>query len=251
MPATWKPDSWREKPIVQMPTYPDQAVLEAVEQDLRNFPPLVFVKEVQALKDQLAQVAQGNSFLLQGGDCAESFKEHKTDYIRDYFQLFLQMALILTFAGNTNVVKVGRVAGQFAKPRTSPTENRNGNELVSYHGDTINGTDFTTASRTPEPRRQLQAYRQSAATLNFLRALLDGGYASLDNAHRWELKFMEGTQIESRYKALADEIRRTVDVNKLLGITAENTLALRTTSFYTSHEALLLAYEEALTRRDE
>jgi 3-deoxy-7-phosphoheptulonate synthase len=251
MAERWTPDSWRKKPIVQVPEYPDARAFADVETNLRNFPPLVFVKEVRDLKTKLAAVAEGEAFLLQGGDCAESFKEHKTDYIRDYFQLFLQMALILTFAGNTNVVKVGRVAGQFAKPRTSPTEKRNGTELVSYHGDIINGPDFTPESRTPDPRRQLQAYRQSAATLNFLRALLDGGYASLDNAHRWELKFMEGTQIESRYKALADEIRRTVDVNKLLGITAENTLALRTTSFYTSHEALLLAYEEALTRRDE
>ena len=251
MAERWTPDSWRKKPIVQVPEYPDARAFADVESNLRNFPPLVFVKEVRDLKAKLAAVAEGEAFLLQGGDCAESFKEHKTDYIRDYFQLFLQMALILTFAGNTNVVKVGRVAGQFAKPRTSPTEKRNGTELVSYHGDIINGPDFTPESRTPDPRRQLQAYRQSAATLNFLRALLDGGYASLDNAHRWELKFMEGTQIESRYKALADEIRRTVDVNKLLGITAENTLALRTTSFYTSHEALLLAYEEALTRRDE
>ncbi|MFL5048942.1 MAG: class II 3-deoxy-7-phosphoheptulonate synthase [Xanthobacteraceae bacterium] len=251
MPATWKPDSWRSKPIVQVPNYPDKAALEAVEQDLRNFPPLVFVKEVRALKEQLAEVAVGRSFLLQGGDCAESFKEHKTDYIRDYFQLFLQMALILTFAGDMNVVKVGRVAGQFAKPRSSPTEKRHGTELLSYHGDIINGPEFTPEARQPDPRRQLQAYRQSAATLNFLRALLDGGYASLDNVHRWELKFMGGTPVEKRYQALADEIKRTVEVNALLGITAENTLALRTTSFYTSHEALLLSYEQALTRRDE
>src|SRR5687768_3274009 len=251
MAERWTPDSWRKKPIVQVPEYPDARAFADVETNLRNFPPLVFVKEVRDLKTKLAAVAEGEAFLLQGGDCAESFKEHKTDYIRDYFQLFLQMALILTFAGSTNVVKVGRVAGQFAKPRTSPTEKRDGVELTSYHGDIINGPDFTPESRTPDPRRQLQAYRQSAATLNFLRALLDGGYASLDNAHRWELKFMEGTAIESRYAKLADEIRRTVEVNKLLGITPENTLALRTTSFYTSHEALLLAYEEALTRRDE
>jgi 3-deoxy-7-phosphoheptulonate synthase len=251
MPATWKPDSWRAKPIVQVPTYPDQAVLEAVERDLRNFPPLVFVKEVRALKDQLADVAAGRSFLLQGGDCAESFKEHKTDYIRDYFQLFLQMALILVFEGNRRVVKVGRVAGQFAKPRSSDVEKRDGVELPSYRGDIINGPEFTAAVRIADPNRQLQAYRQSAATLNFLRALLDGGYASLSNAHRWELKFMEGTPIEERYAKLAREIERTVRVNRLLGITEENTLEMRTTSFYTSHEALLLGYEQALTRRDE
>ena len=250
MPATWKPDSWRSKPIVQVPTYPEQSVLEAVEQDLRNFPPLVFVKEVQALKAQLADVAAGNSFLLQGGDCAESFREHKTDYIRDYFQLFLQMALILVFEGNRRVVKVGRVAGQFAKPRSSDVEKRDGVELPSYRGDIINGPEFTAAARIPDPNRQLQAYRQSAATLNFLRALLDGGYASLSNAQRWELKFMEGTPIEERYAKLARDIERMVELNRLLGITEDNTLEMRTTSFYTSHEALLLGYEQALTRRD-
>jgi len=247
----WKLDSWRGKPIVQVPSYPDRAALEAVERDLRNFPPLVFVREVRDLKDQLAAVADGQSFLLQGGDCAESFREHKTDYIRDYFQLFLQMALILVFQGKRRVVKVGRVAGQFAKPRSSDSEKKGGQELPSYRGDIINGPEFTPEARIPDPNRQLQAYRQSAATLNFLRALLDGGYASLANAHRWELKFMEGTPIEARYQALASEIERTVEVNSLLGISEQNTLEMRTTSFYTSHEALLLGYEEALTRRDE
>jgi 3-deoxy-7-phosphoheptulonate synthase len=251
MPAAWKPDSWRGKPIVQVPTYPDRAALETVERDLRNFPPLVFVREVRDLKAKLAAVADGQGFLLQGGDCAESFREHKTDYIRDYFQLFLQMALILVFLGNRRVVKVGRVAGQFAKPRSSDIEKKDGRELPSYRGDIINGPEFSADARIPDPRRQVQAYRQSAATLNFLRALLDGGYASLANAHRWELKFMEGTPIEARYQALASEIERTVEVNRLLGITEENTLEMRTTSFYTSHEALLLGYEEALTRRDE
>src|SRR6185436_1767654 len=251
MLAAWKPDSWRSKPIVQVPDYPDAAALAEVERNLRNFPPLVFVKEVRDLKEKLAVVADGKAFLLQGGDCAESFKEHKTDYIRDYFQLFLQMALILTFAGSSQVVKIGRVAGQFAKPRSSPTEKKDGQELPSYRGDIINGPDFTAVDRIPDARRQLEAYRQSAATLNFLRALLDGGYASLDNVHRWELKFMEGTAVERRYNELADEIKRTVEVNALLGMTAENSLALRTTSFYTSHEALLLSYEQALTRKDE
>ena len=216
-----------------------------------TFPPLVFIKEVSDLKEKLAGVARGQAFLLQGGDCAESFKEHKTDYIRDYFQLFLQMALILTFGGNSQVVKVGRVAGQFAKPRSSPTEKQGGKELPSYRGDIVNGPEFTAAARIPDPRRQLEAYRQSAATLNFLRALLDGGYASLENAHRWELKFMEGTAVETRYDALANEIKRTVEINALLGMTAEKNLEMRTTSFYTSHEALLLPYEQALTRKDE
>jgi 3-deoxy-7-phosphoheptulonate synthase len=251
MPAPWKPDSWRGKPILQVPEYPDRNALEEVERHLRNFPPLVFIKEVRDLKEKLAGVARGEAFLLQGGDCAESFKEHKTDYIRDYFQLFLQMALILMFVGDRRVVKVGRVAGQFAKPRSSPMEKQGSVELPSYRGDIINGPEFTLEARIPDPRRQLEAYRQSAATLNFLRALLDGGYASLANAHRWELKFMEGTPVEARYNKLADEIERTVAVNRLLGITEENTLELRTTSFYTSHEALLLPYEQALTRRDE
>jgi 3-deoxy-7-phosphoheptulonate synthase len=251
MAAAWSPRSWRSRPIVQVPDYPDQAALEEVDFRLRTFPPLVFIKEVRDLKAKLADVAAGNAFLLQGGDCAESFKEHKTDYIRDYFQLFLQMALILTFGGNRQVVKVGRVAGQFAKPRSSPTEQRDGVELPSYRGDIINAPEFTAAARTPDPNRQIEAYRQSAATLNFLRALLDGGYASLDNAHRWELKFMEGTPVEARYKALANEIKRTVEINGLLGMTAEKNLEMRTTSFYTSHEALLLSYEQALTRRDE
>src|SRR5688572_20856036 len=251
MADRWTPDSWRTKPILQVPDYPDPAAFAEVEANLRNFPPLVFIKEVRDLKAKLAEVAAGDGFLLQGGECAESFKEHKTDYIRDYFQLFLQMALILTFKGNTQVVKVGRVAGQFAKPRSSPTEKQGGKELPSYRGDIINGPEFTPEARIPDPRRQLQAYRQSAATLNFLRALLDGGYASLANAHRWELKFMEGTAVEARYDKLADEIKRTVEINALLGLTPEKNLEMRTTSFYTSHEALLLPYEQALTRRDE
>jgi 3-deoxy-7-phosphoheptulonate synthase len=250
MAQPWRMDSWRGKPILQVPEYPDQSALEDVERNLRNFPPLVFIKEVRDLKEKLAGVARGEGFLLQGGDCAESFKEHKTDYIRDYFQLFLQMALILTFGGNSQVVKVGRVAGQFAKPRSSPTEKQGGKELPSYRGDIINGPEFTAEARIPDPRRQLDAYRQSAATLNFLRALLDGGYASLENAHRWELKFMEGTPVETRYEALANEIKRTVEINALLGMTAEKNLEMRTTSFYTSHEALLLPYEQALTRQD-
>ena len=251
MAQPWRMDSWRGKPILQVPEYRDQAALQEVEDHLRNFPPLVFIKEVRDLKAKLAAVAGGKGFLLQGGDCAESFKEHKTDYIRDYFQLFLQMALILTFGGNTQVVKVGRVAGQFAKPRSSPVEKQGAVELPSYRGDIINGPEFTPEARIPDPRRQLQAYRQSAATLNFLRALLDGGYASLENAHRWELKFMEGTPVEERYEKLANEIKRMVEINALLGMTAEKNLEMRTTSFYTSHEALLLPYEQALTRRDE
>jgi 3-deoxy-7-phosphoheptulonate synthase len=251
MAQPWRLDSWRGKPILQVPEYPDQAVLEEVERNLLSFPPLVFIKEVRDLKEKLAGVARAESFLLQGGDCAESFKEHKTDYIRDYFQLFLQMALILTFGGGMQVVKVGRVAGQFAKPRSSPIEKQGARELPSYRGDIINGPEFTPEARIPDPRRQIDAYRQSAATLNFLRALLDGGYASLENAHRWELKFMEGTPVEARYNALADEIKRTVEINALLGMTAEKNLEMRTTSFYTSHEALLLPYEQALTRRDE
>jgi 3-deoxy-7-phosphoheptulonate synthase len=251
MAAAWSPDSWRGKPIVQVPEYPDKAALAEVETKLASYPPLVFAGEADKLKRALAEVAAGDAFLLQGGDCAESFNEHGANHIRELFRIFLQMAVVLTYAGGSPVVKVGRIAGQFAKPRSSPMEKRDGDELPSYRGDIVNDIAFTSAARIPDPRRQLEAYRQSAATLNFLRALLDGGYASLENAHRWELKFMEGTPVEARYNALADEIKRTVEINALLGMTAEKNLEMRTTSFYTSHEALLLPYEQALTRRDE
>ncbi len=251
MPASWSPESWRSKPIVQVPDYPDTAALADVEARLAAFPPLVFANEVLALRAKLGKVAEGQSFLFQGGDCAESFKEHSANNIRDYFRIFLQSALVMTFQGGMPVVKVGRIAGQFAKPRSSNVEKLNGVELPSYRGDIINGFDFTPESRTPDPQRQLQAYRQSAATLNFLRAFLQGGFASLENVNRWALDFMKGKPIEVQYERLAAEIGRTLEIMKALGIDEANTRELVTTDFFTSHEALLLGYEQAMTRKDE
>ena len=251
MPAPWSPESWRSKPIVQVPDYPDAAALADVEARLAKFPPLVFANEVLALRTKLAKVASGESFLFQGGDCAESFKEHSANNIRDYFRVFLQSALVMTFAGGMPVVKIGRIAGQFAKPRSSNVEKRDGVELPSYRGDIINGFDFTAEARIPDPTRQLQAYRQSAATLNFLRAFLQGGFASLGNVNRWALDFMKDKPIEASYEALAAKIGDTLEIMKALGINETNTQELVTTDFYTSHEALLLGYEQAMTRRDE
>ncbi len=251
MPAPWSPESWRSKPIVQVPDYPDAVALADVEARLAKFPPLVFANEVSALRVKLGSVAEGKSFLFQGGDCAESFKEHSANNIRDYFRVFLQSALVMTFAGGMPVVKIGRIAGQFAKPRSSNFEKRDGVELASYRGDIINGFDFTPEMRVPDPQRQLEAYRQSAATLNFIRAFLQGGFASLANVNRWALDFMRDKPIEASYEALAGEIGRTLEIMKALGITETNTRELVTTDFFTSHEALLLGYEQAMTRRDE
>ncbi len=249
--APWTPSSWQSKPIVQVPVYPDLGKVADVEVQLKSFPPLVFANEVRDLTKKLAKVAEGESFLFQGGDCAESFKEHSANNIRDYFRIFLQSSLVLTFAGGMPIVKIGRIAGQFAKPRSSDIEARGDVKLPSYRGDIINGFDFTAASRIPDPERQLQAYRQSAATLNFLRAFLQGGFASLANVQRWALDFMKGKPIEAEYEKLAGEIERTLAIMKALGITEQNTESLRTADFYTSHEALLLGYEQALTRKDE
>ena len=257
MASPWTPESWRAKPIVQVPEYDGQdyrkptAALADVEARLSKFPPLVFANEVNALKRKLGKVALGESFLFQGGDCAESFKEHTANNIRDYFRVFLQSALVMTFAGGMPVVKVGRIAGQFAKPRSSNVEKVNGVELPSYRGDIINGFDFTAEARTPDPDRQMQAYRQSAATLNFLRAFLQGGFASLANVNRWALDFMKDKPIEASYEALAADVTRTLEIMRALGINEGNTQELVTTDFYTSHEALLLGYEQAMTRRDE
>src|SRR6478609_5803976 len=190
MTERWSPDSWRSKPVVQMPDYPDAKILADTEAQLATFPPLVFAGEARSLKKQLARVASGNAFLLQGGDCAESFAEHGANNIRDFFRVFLQMAVVLTYAGATPIVKVGRIAGQFAKPRSSPMEKKDGVELPSYKGDIVNDIAFTPESRIPDPRRQIEAYRQSAATLNLLRAFATGGYANLENAHRWMLGFV-------------------------------------------------------------
>ncbi|RLQ89477.1 3-deoxy-7-phosphoheptulonate synthase class II [Notoacmeibacter ruber] len=246
----WSPSSWREKPIKQVPAYPDASVLKEVEERLSSFPPLVFAGEVRSLREKLADVAAGRAFLLQGGDCAESFAEHGADNIRDFFRAFLQMSVVLTFAGGKPVVKVGRIAGQFAKPRSSDMESKDGVELPSYRGDIINGIDFDEASRIPDPMRQEMAYRQAAATLNLLRAFAQGGYASLENVHKWMLGFVSDSPQRNRYEALAARISETMDFMSAIGINSDNYRRLRETDMYTSHEALLLGYEEALTRID-
>jgi 3-deoxy-7-phosphoheptulonate synthase len=250
MAERWTPESWRSKPIQQMPEYPDQQALAEVEQQLATFPPLVFAGEARNLTKALGRVAAGKAFLLQGGDCAESFAEHGANNIRDFFRLILQMAVVLTYAAASPVVKVGRVAGQFAKPRTSPVEKRDGRELPVYRGDIINGTEFTLEARTPDPRRQLAAFRQSAATLNLLRAFAQGGYANLGNVRQWVLGFVKDSPQSRRYVQLADQISEALGFMQACGLDLESHPELRSTDFYTSHEALLLGYEQAMTRVD-
>ena len=250
MAPRWSPDSWRSKPIQQVPDYPDATSLADTEQQLSTFPPLVFAGEARELKRKLARVAQGEAFLLQGGDCAESFAEHGPDTIRDFFRVFLQMAVVLTYAGGSPVVKLGRIAGQFAKPRSSPTETVNGVSLPSYRGDIINGIEFSEQDRSPDPQRMQMAYRQAAATLNLLRAFSQGGYANLEHVHQWNLGFVEDSPAGHRYQELSDHIAETLNFMRAIGLTPENTPQLRSTNLYTSHEALLLGYEQALTRID-
>ena len=250
MAKTWSPASWKAKPIRQAPEYPDLAALSAVEARFKSYPPLVFAGEARSLMAGLAEVAEGKAFLLQGGDCAESFAEFHPDNIRDTFRVLLQMAVVLTFAAASPVVKVGRIAGQFAKPRSEPTETQNGVTLPSYRGDIVNGPEFDEATRTPDPNRLLQAYAQSAATLNLLRAFAQGGYADLHNVHRWTLGFVSGSPEAERYQKLAGRITESLEFMEACGITPELVPQLRTTAFYTSHEALLLGYEQALTRID-
>ncbi len=220
------------------------------EKQLATFPPLVFAGEARNLKKPLARVANGEAFLLQGGDCAESFAEHGANNIRDFFRVFLQMAVVLTYAAALPVVKVGRIAGQFAKPRSSPTEKRDGIELPSYRGDIINDNAFTAAARTPDPRRQLDAYRQSAATLNLLRAFAQGGYANLASVRQWMLGFVKDSPQSRRYVELSDRISEALGFMQACGLDLESHPELRTTEFYTSHEALLLGFEQAFTRVD-
>ncbi len=248
--AKWSPNSWRRMPIQQMPSYLDAAALAKTEARLATLPPLVFAGEVRKLKKQLASVANGKAFLLQGGDCAEGFVEYGADNIRNFFRVFMQMSVVLTCAGAQPVVKVGRMAGQFAKPRSDDTETKGDVTLPSYRGDIINGQAFNQKSRIPDPARQEMAYRQSAATLNLLRAFAQGGYASLENVHKWMLSFVSNSLQDERYEALANRITETMAFMKAIGITSEINCALRETDFYTSHEALLLGYEQALTRID-
>jgi len=250
MGQSWSPDSWRSKPIEQVPDYPDQEELKSVEGRIASYPPLVFAGEARRLKQSLAKVAAGDGFLLQGGDCAESFSEHHADNIRDFFRVFLQMAVVLTYAGSQPVVKVGRIAGQFAKPRSAPTETLGGIELPSYRGDIINGIEFTEEARIPDPQRLDMAYRQSAATLNLLRAFAQGGYANLDHVHQWTLDYVKDSPQSDRYRHMASQITEALSFMRACGITPETAPSLRQTDFFTSHEALLLGYEQALTRID-
>ena len=250
MAGKWTPDSWRGFPIRQQPTYPDPAKLAAVEGRLKGYPPLVFAGEARRLKAQLAEAAAGRAFLLQAGDCAESFAEFHPDNIRDTFRVFLQMAVMLTYGANCPVVKVGRMAGQFAKPRSADTEVQDGVELPAYRGDMINGIEFTTAARTPDPERLLQAYAQAASTLNLLRAFAQGGYADLHQVHRWNLGFVARSPQGARYREIADRIGEALDFMEACGVTSATSPQLASTDFFTSHEALLLGYEQALTRVD-
>jgi 3-deoxy-7-phosphoheptulonate synthase len=251
MSMRWTPDSWRQKPVVQMPTdYPDMAALGRVEDELRALPPLVFAGEARRLTAKLAEVEAGKAFLLQGGDCAESFKEFSTDNIRDTFRLILQMAVVLTFAGRKPVVKVGRIAGQFAKPRSSAVEQIDGVELPSYRGDIINGMAFTPEERVPDPQRLLRAYNQSASTLNLLRAFAGGGYADLYNIHRWTMGFATDSAYGHKYRELADKITEALAFMEAVGVTPESHPDLSRVEVFTSHEALLLNLESALTRLD-
>ena len=250
MAADWTPDSWRSKPIVQVPTYPDQTKLAEAEATLGKYPPLVFAGEARRLKASLADVAEGRAFLLQGGDCAESFLEFSANNIRDTFRVLLQMAVVLTYGAAMPVVKVGRMAGQFAKPRSADTEVIDGVELPSYRGDIINGSEFTPEARIPDPERMLRAYNQSAATLNLLRAFAQGGYADLHKVHQWTLGCVSGSLQGKLYEDLCARLSETLAFMEACGLTSDATPQIRETDFFTSHEALLLPYEQALTRVD-
>jgi 3-deoxy-7-phosphoheptulonate synthase len=248
--TTWTPASWRQRPAAQLPDYPDPSALTEVEERLAHSLPLVFAGEIRTLRQHLAEVAAGRAFLLQGGDCAESFADHSEHAITDTFRVLLQMAVVLTFAAACPVVKVGRMAGQFAKPRSAATETRQGVTLPSYRGDIVNGLDFTPAARQPDPRRQLRAYAQSAATLNLLRALAQGGFADLHRVQQWNLDFLRASPQGTRYQDVSNRISETLAFMRACGLDAVTEPQVRQVSFYTSHEALLLGYEQALTRRD-
>ena len=246
----WQLDSWKKYKAKHIPDYKDPEHLNRVLETLKGFPPLVFAGEVRSLSNSLAEVAEGNGFLLQGGDCAESFSEFHADNIRDTFRVILQMAIILTSGTNLPIVKVGRMAGQFAKPRSSPTEQKNGQELESYKGDIINGIEFDETVRKPDPDRMLKAYSQAASTLNLLRAFADGGYADLRFVNSWNMGFLKSGSEYERYRKLANKIQESLNFMDALGVTTDNTPQLRKTDYYTCHEALLIPYEEALTRVD-
>jgi len=247
--TSWTPASWRSFPARQMPSYPDATALEGVEDRLRRYPPLVFAGEARRLKDGLAKAARGEAFVLQGGACAESFNEFTADIVRDTFRVLLQMAVVLTFGAKVPVIKLGRMAGQYAKPRSSDMETVAGVSLPSYRGDIINGADFTAAARVPDPVRMETGYFQSAGVMNLLRAFATGGYANLHAVHRWNLGFVERSPLAERYRVLAQRIDETLSFMAACGIDS-NSQNVNETEFYTSHEALLLPYEQALTRID-
>jgi len=247
---TWNPKTWRKFPVVQMPQYIDQEQLTSVEAKLSLKPPLVFAGEVQALKKSLKLAEKGEAFILQGGDCAESFSQFSANSIRDTFKVLLQMAVILTFGSSMPVIKIGRIAGQFAKPRSSDFEVLNGVELPSYRGDIINDMEFNEISRKPDPNRLLDGYEQSASTLNLIRAFAQGGMADLQKVHEWTLDFLSDAPETNKYQEIADRISESLNFMKACGLTSDKVSQLRETEFYTSHEALLLNYEEALTRED-
>lgn len=250
MAREWNPDSWKAHEARHLPAYADAAALADVEGVLSSYPPLVFAGEARALKAELAQVAGGKGFMLQGGDCAESFAEFHPNNIRDTFRVILQMAVVMTFAGKMPVVKVGRMAGQFAKPRSSDTETQGDLTLPSYFGDNVNGIEFDPETRRNDPQRMVRAYSQAAATLNLLRAFAGGGYANLRQVHQWTLDFMGRSPWADKFAALSDRISEALDFMEACGIDPATVPQLQGTSFYTSHEALLLPYEQALTRRD-
>ncbi len=250
MNTIWTPNSWRDFPIKQQPIYEDMKKVKKVEKELSSYPPLIFAEEARQLKSQLANVANGDAFLLQGGDCAESFKAFNANNIKSLFQVMMQMAVVMTFSAGKPVVKVGRIAGQFAKPRSSDTEIIDGVEYPSYRGDIVNDIATDIKSRTPNPKKLLKAYNQSAATLNLLRAFARGGMADLNKVHSWNLNYMNDHTLGEKYEDMASKISESLKFMEACGITSSNTPTLHQTTLFTSHEALLLNYEEALTRKD-
>ncbi len=250
MSTIWTPDSWRDFPIKQQPQYKNLKKLKKVEAELASYPPLIFAEEARALKDNLAKVSRGEAFLLQGGDCAESFTNFNASNIKSLFKVMMQMAVVLTFSGGKPVVKVGRIAGQFAKPRSSDTETIDGVEYPSYRGDIVNDIETCQDARTPNPKKLLKAYNQSAATLNLLRAFARGGLADLHQVHRWNQDFLKDNALGQKYEEVATQITETLSFMEACGITSQNTPQLKETKLFTSHEALLLNYEESLTRKD-
>ena len=247
---SWNPNSWRELPILQQPQYPDQDILKSVEGQLKSAPPLVFAEETRSLFKQLEDVCEGRAFLLQGGDCAESFSDFNAANIRDTFKTILQMAVVLTYGGKCPVVKIARMAGQYAKPRSADLETIDGVSLPSYRGDIVNNFEFTEEARIPDPQRLITAYHHSAATLNLLRAFAQGGLADLHQVNRWNMGFVAANPQKAKYQQLADKIQDALEFMEVCGINSTIAPSLKETDLYTSHEALLLGYEEALTRRD-